>query len=100
MKIIFDKGLATEVELPISNYFEHLSSKTFNASKSFDLAKGEEVPDIKKMVDRKTFESFEIISDSSTRLPIIATYDKIDDFNTSYFEQDGIFSYNIALGRS
>lgn len=94
MKIILDAGLQTEIELPIDNAFEHLSSNTLNVSKTVNLAT-EEIPDLSDMQGKTTVTTVTIKDSLNETIPLVGTYTKIEDFTISI--SDFNYTYSIAF---
>lgn len=93
LNIILDKGLPTEIVIPIDSYKEMVLMNTINAQKKIELNQYELIPTIQN----EHFNKLNIELDG-INIPFVNHYNKVLNFNIGVDDVNKDLIYDINIG--
>lgn len=95
--LIFDKGLETEVSIPVKTTHEHLSQKSFNADCQFEIGEITEEA-FEPLFGRELVHSLDIENEDGEAIVLVGNYTRIVDFTLSTFaDSDNVQAYSLLM---
>lgn len=96
-QITLNKNLATEFVIGVDSFNEDISQNIISVTKNYVLDPSVEPPVIPELPSREV-TTLEVKSDSGVVLPITGTYNKVLNYNATYYEAGNLYSVHLTIG--